>query len=53
MLWLEETRIESVRLEQAYDLGILDASLDALGVPAGALIVATTPGQPALRMLLP
>jgi len=53
MLWLEETRIESVRLEQAYDLGILDTSLDVLGVPPGALIVATSPGRPTLRMLLP
>lgn len=53
MQWLEQTRIESVRLDQAYDLGLLDRSLDSLGIPAGALIAATAPDRSAVRMLLP
>jgi molybdopterin/thiamine biosynthesis adenylyltransferase len=52
MHWLTETRIESVCMDQAGELGILDAPLASLGIPAGALVVACGAERPPLRMLL-
>jgi hypothetical protein len=52
MHWLRETRTEEMDIVEVRRRGILDVPLAALGIPAGALLVARSAGPSALRMLL-
>lgn len=53
MQWRRETQITRLTRKRAADLGFLDTSLTAVGLPSdGALMVVRSKGRPPLRLLL-